>query len=148
MAGSKAYPPALGLNRHWPQDFFKQPETYFDNFFSYPNFWTKIALFFGKYCKNQYKYLPTNFNVICSYFEFDCFFCQGSGINPRLLVRSMIFFFFFLFLIKKIQKTDFADKLYLLSEWGGSSVYIFRYTYYFLCTSPLILLFSFQIFFL
>ena len=26
-----------------------------DNFFSPQNFWTKIALFFGKYCNNQVK---------------------------------------------------------------------------------------------
>ena len=29
----------------------KQPKTDFDNFFSPHNFWTKKALFFGKYCK-------------------------------------------------------------------------------------------------
>ena len=32
---------------------FKWPKTDFDNFFSFPNFWTKIALFFGKYCIKQ-----------------------------------------------------------------------------------------------
>ena len=33
------------------------------------NFSTKIALFFGKYCNNPVKYLLTNFNVICPYFD-------------------------------------------------------------------------------
>ena len=32
---------------------------FFDNFFSPHNFWTKIALFFGKYCNNQVK-MPTD----------------------------------------------------------------------------------------
>ena len=57
-------PPPLELNGH--QNFFfnlflslKIAKTDFDNFFSSHNFWTKIALFFGKYCNNQVK-MPTD----------------------------------------------------------------------------------------
>ena len=37
----------------------KYPKTDFVNFFSPHTFWTKIALFFGKYCNNQVK-MPTD----------------------------------------------------------------------------------------
>ena len=51
----------LELNGHRNFFFFsfKIAETDFDNFFSPHNFWTKIALFFGKYCNNQVK-IPTD----------------------------------------------------------------------------------------
>ena len=58
-------PPPLELNGHrifFFLDFFlvlKSPKTDFDNLFSPHNFWTKIALFFGKYCNNQVK-IPTD----------------------------------------------------------------------------------------
>ena len=63
----RPYPPPPELNGQ--RNFFfslKIAKTDLDNFFSPNNFWTKIALFFGKYCNIQVK-IPTdkNFNVIC-----------------------------------------------------------------------------------
>ena len=49
-------PPPLELNGHRNFFFFlKQLKTDFDNFFSPNNFWTKISLFFGKFCNIQVK---------------------------------------------------------------------------------------------
>ena len=54
-----ASPPPLGLMAVGFFFIIKLPETDVDNFFSTPNFWTKIALFVGKYCYNPVK-IPTN----------------------------------------------------------------------------------------
>ena len=53
-------------------------------FFPDPNFWTKIVLFLENFVTTKIKYLPTNFNVICPYFDklsqLKYFFKKGNRV--------------------------------------------------------------------